>query len=425
MAALRPIGALSSPKLASAPGWSRKALATRVRNALVFLLSVSFGYFCGTHLLSNTIASRKRAALGGESRRESPGSEGSVGSVVRPRNRIHTLTTTNGSPYQNYQMRIAYASYTRMLAMPGGEHHVAFTRILHRTARDRDVLADEIPTFRADPLQPECDDWCPYPVSDRANAVAQFWKYAEAEDVMKDIDWVYMIESDYVFVKPLLPPAGKKGLGLKLDKNKGYGYYFYYIQPGFVVDELRKVYDGPVEAIQSTGPAPLLMSVDNWLKVTPGWEDLAARIEADEGMKQRLGWVREMYGFDVALANAGIEVVLDEPRSREGDNTPAPLQFIRELPLHASLEHAHAFHYTLPTIIQRVEDGSDVWKYDKREFTTSDVVMRVPRVDPLPAWEGDGQFKWIEGSVVEKATFDLLGQMVEALNLAIDDLPHL
>jgi hypothetical protein len=42
--------------------------------------------------------------------------------------------------------------------MPGGERHVGFTRILHRTKPD--ALMGEIETFRADPLQPKCDDWC-------------------------------------------------------------------------------------------------------------------------------------------------------------------------------------------------------------------------------------------------------------------------
>lgn len=320
-------------------------------------------------------------------------------------------------------MRIAYASYQRMLAMPGGEHHVAFTRILHRTARDRDVLAEEVPTFRADPLQPDCDDWCPYPVSDRANAVAQYWAYALENDVLEDIDWVYMIESDYVFVKPLLPPGGPPA---PLDRKKGYGFYFSYITPTNVQSVLRRVYDRPIEAIQPTGPAPLLMTVDNWLKITPGWEDMAARIEADETMKEHLGWVREMYGFDMALAKAGIEVVLDTPKEVDEGARRAPVQFIREPPLCVSLDDAHAFHYTLPTIIERVEDREEVWRYDKRVFTKPEDVMRVPKVEPLPRWEGDGKFMLADkGTVVEKGTFDLLEQMVQLMNAAIADLPPL
>lgn len=38
-----------------------------------------------------------------------------------------------------------------------------------------------MPTFRADPLTPSCDNWCEFPVSDRPNAVAQFLEAAEAD----------------------------------------------------------------------------------------------------------------------------------------------------------------------------------------------------------------------------------------------------
>ncbi len=46
------------------------------------------------------------------------------------------------------------------------------------------VLFPQIPTFRANPLTPQCDSWCEFPVSDRPNAVAQFFKAAEADPSM-------------------------------------------------------------------------------------------------------------------------------------------------------------------------------------------------------------------------------------------------
>ncbi|KIY92051.1 hypothetical protein MNEG_15912 [Monoraphidium neglectum] len=49
---------------------------------------------------------------------------------------IHTLFTSNGSPYQNIQGRIMYASYKLVQKMPGGEKLTGFTRILHRTTDD-------------------------------------------------------------------------------------------------------------------------------------------------------------------------------------------------------------------------------------------------------------------------------------------------
>ena len=51
-----------------------------------------------------------------------------AGGSAPPKDSIHTLCTGNGSPYQNYQLRIAYATYKLIQQMPGGERHVAFTR---------------------------------------------------------------------------------------------------------------------------------------------------------------------------------------------------------------------------------------------------------------------------------------------------------
>ena len=49
---------------------------------------------------------------------------------------VHTLCTSNGSPYVNFQNRVMYATYKKAQNMPGGEIHVGFTRILHRTVED-------------------------------------------------------------------------------------------------------------------------------------------------------------------------------------------------------------------------------------------------------------------------------------------------
>jgi hypothetical protein len=49
---------------------------------------------------------------------------------------VHTLCTSNGSPYTNFQNRIMYATYKIVQKQPGGEIMAAFTRILHRTVED-------------------------------------------------------------------------------------------------------------------------------------------------------------------------------------------------------------------------------------------------------------------------------------------------
>jgi len=61
----------------------------------------------------------------------------------------------------------------------------------------------QIPTFRADPLQPACDTWCEFPVADRANAVQQWVDAVNADPSMVKGAWIFMLETDYVWRKPV------------------------------------------------------------------------------------------------------------------------------------------------------------------------------------------------------------------------------
>lgn len=61
----------------------------------------------------------------------------------------------------------------------------------------------QFPTFRAYPLQPECDVWCDFPVKDRPNAVVQFLMAAEQHPELIQGAWLLMLESDYVWMRPM------------------------------------------------------------------------------------------------------------------------------------------------------------------------------------------------------------------------------
>ena len=310
-------------------------------------------------------------------------------------------------PYADYQMRIAYATYEMIQKMPGGDRHKAFTRILHRTPRDPDPLADEIQTFRADPLQPECDDWCEYPVSDRANAVKQFWEYAKKNKMLNE-DWYYMIESDYVFMKPLEIPKTPKN-------DEAYGYFFHYINPTAHPHEMAVLYPwGDATSVAHSGPAPVLMSLDNWIKVTEDWETMAALIESKADITERLGWVREMYGFSIAMAKNGIKFITEQG---------AENRFISEPPGMDTLGNSHAFHYTLATIFKTLDD-KDVWGYDKRFHVDPSEVINVPKITPLPPFK-EGEWKFIEGNPVTREKYDCINMMIARMNDAIDTLKPL
>lgn len=287
---------------------------------------------------------------------------------------------------------------------------VAFTRILHRSSDD--ILSDIIPTFRAEPLHPECDGWCEYPVADRANAVRVFLETAKKQPNLIQAPWLYMIESDYVFMKPLPVPEPQA------QRGRAWGSPFGYIVPTAVPLLMRRMYpetEGPVSDIPSTGPAPILMRVEDWHIVTPEWERFAAQIEADSDIVKRLGWVREMYGFSVALAIKKIDINL----------APPPMNiFISQLPPDKVLGEAHAFHYTLNTWFQDLE-GNDVWKYDKRFYTSEKDATNVPLIPMPPPYPGKGKWKFLEGNPVTEETYDAVVSMIAQMNRAIETLEAL
>lgn len=124
-----------------------------------------------------------------------------------------------------------------------------------------DVSCDaQVPTWRANPLHPECDTWCEFPVADRPNAVQQWINAAKKDPSMIKVTtnrgirlviatrfpkfwcllmvmehlhhtirfyhccsmspdeqnvmasqapWVLMIETDYVWMKPPAAPAAE------------------------------------------------------------------------------------------------------------------------------------------------------------------------------------------------------------------------
>ncbi|MCD0415575.1 hypothetical protein LQH30_19765, partial [Acinetobacter baumannii] len=85
---------------------------------------------------------------------------------------------------------------------------------------------------------------------------------------MVQAPWLYMIETDYVWMKPLqMPPAEDTSA-------RPIVFPFGYIQPTHAnaAAVMRKYYpetQGPLSNIPNTGPAPAVMRVAEWLKVIP------------------------------------------------------------------------------------------------------------------------------------------------------------
>eukprot|EP00891_Asterochloris_glomerata_P007790 jgi/Astpho2/7790/fgenesh1_pm.00117_%23_7_t len=319
---------------------------------------------------------------------------------------IHTVCTSNGSPYLNFQTRIMYGTYNKAQQLPGGERLAAFTRILHRTTPD--ILMDEVPTWRANPLTPRCDVWCEFPVADRPNAVRQWLDAAVLDPSLIKAPWILMIETDYVWLRPPQPPRAED------ESQASWGFPFGYITPqeAHLQAVMRRMYPtsaGPLTDIPGSGPAPVMMRAHEWATVTPDWERLAAHIEADLETKELLGWVREMYGFSIATALQGIKLDLQ---------LPPDSQLIAQPPADDGLGKACMFHYTWGTILKDgLGDSPEVWRFDKRDYTDKALEAKKQR--------------WVWGWVLQDSKpvlpnlYSVLEQMVGQMNLAINDLPDL
>ena len=77
--------------------------------------------------------------------------------------------------------------------------------------------------------------------------------------------WLLMIETDYVWMKPLQAPAAEDTSAASL------GFPFGYISPQSpnIEGVMRKMYPvekGPLSDVPRSGPAPALMRVDEWIK---------------------------------------------------------------------------------------------------------------------------------------------------------------
>jgi hypothetical protein len=326
---------------------------------------------------------------------------------------VHVLMTSGGGAYQNFQTRVMYSTFQKVQGQPGGgQHLVAFTRILHRTKADR--LMDEVPTFHAVPLQPKCDDWCEFPPASRPDAVFQFFKAAKTNRSLLQAPWVFMTECDYVWIKPLqAPPASNVG---KLSMAFPFGY----ISPTYptVQSTMRIWYPpskGPLTDIPGTGPAPALMRTEEWDRILPDWVRITAEIEENEQAKDKLGWVREMYAFSLACALQGVKLQLDLP--------PQSTLMVQP-PADHKMGEAPIMHYTWGSIISN-SSGDEVWRFDKREYGEEWHEVNPPRLPEPPPYEPEAGWRLQDKVAVTEDLRNTLFLMIRTMNEAIDGLKPL
>ena len=313
---------------------------------------------------------------------------------------VHVVVTSNGNRYMNWQTRVLYASYKRTAQEPDSLFK-AFTRVLHRTSDDE--LMHEVPTRRFDPLQPDCDVWCEYPVADRSKALEQWLQTPDA----KRLEHILIIETDYVFIAPpKLSPLPAKGHAVS--------FPFGYIVPAYPprVPIIKKYYSGSPHDIPQTGNAPVLMRFEDFEKVCPLWVELTAKVQKDAEAIEAFGWVREMYAYSIAAAIAGVKHDTPEPpRSKLMVQPPAD-----DKPGEACIAH-----YTWGAIFTDRAEGKEVWRWDKREYASGqygDKTAHLQRIPDMPPWKETYELQ--DRVRVSKGKYDLLNMLVTKFNEAVD-----
>lgn len=274
-----------------------------------------------------------------------------------------------------------------------------------------------VPAWRGSPPQPQTDvarcttrarrRWCEFPVADRPNAVAAWLRSADAALG----EWIYMIETDYVWMAALPPPA---------PESLPLAFHFHYINPqwpGLAAVIKRGMWDGETGAIPCTGPAPVLIRKAQLQQLMPKWEQYAAWIESDAEAKERLGWVREMYAYSVAAAAEGV---------RHNVQEPSTTVLISQPPADDSLREATAFHYTWGSQFKNASGGV-VWEFDKRPFTETKHVRRIQEYAPTlpPADAAARGLKLQDGKPVTAELLAVETAMLRRMRDAIAQLPNL
>ena len=347
------------------------------------------------------------------------GVRGDRGSVVGASSRdpepcLHTMITSNGQPYMNWQTRVFFQTWLSASNQKGSplKH---FTRVLHRTKDDE--LINEVPTVRIHPTHVECDGGCDYAVKDRARAIAEW----STMDDSRRCSHVLMAEADYVLVRS--PPPS-----VLLEKGHSYGFLFGYIIPWhkdampaskkmaqfiFGTDESKWP---NLESVPQSGNAPQVLHRDDLEVVAPVWANLVEFGETDQTIKNVFGWVRDMYAFDFAAAKVGLAV----------HYPPVPLnKLMVQPPADVSLGDGCLMHYTWSPILSDT-NGKELWKFDKRSFRGgegSTNFFTVLQEQPLPpAWDPNAGYKLQAGEVVTEEGLQLMRLMAETFNAGVRKL---
>ena len=260
--------------------------------------------------------------------------------------------------------------------------------------------------------------WCEFPVADRPDAVQKYLKTADS----RLGDWLYLVETDYVWRAPLPAPPLPSPTA-PATATRAYTFHFHYINPMWpgvreVLLRMAPQLNGDVTKIPCAGPAPALITASDLEKLTPDWVRFADWIEHDQEDKDKLGWVREMYAYDVAAHINGIVHEVQDPGAT---------MTITQPPADEHVGRAASFHYTWGAQFKN-SSGGVVWEFDKRPYVETRHVRHIstaglPSLPPTDSVEKG--YKLQDGKPVTPALLAIETDMLQHMRAACQRLPDL
>jgi hypothetical protein len=226
-----------------------------------------------------------------------------------------------------------------------------------------------------------------------------------------------MLETDYVWRYPLVAPGDASDRRIKSQ-----AFLFDYMAPQApqVAPFVEEMCAGrcSAEQVLASGPAPVLLRLSELRATVDDWVRLSAWIENRKDAREALGWVREMYAWCVAVARAGVRFdAAAPPRSRLALQPPHDALSFSSSDATAAVQPA-LFHYTWGAIFHDngTKEGPEVWRFDKRDYTSAADAERPPALALPPPWREGLVLQ--DGVKVTRELRDTLAEMVGLMNAA-------
>ena len=218
------------------------------------------------------------------------------------RSPFHTLLTSQASPYQQWQSRIAYHHWKKQKANGGPcSDMVGFHRLCATTGGKPDGLETEIPTIFTVQLSDEIiNSHFGFGVLNRPNSVRQLLTTPSMREKLV-APYVLLLETDHVFMRPLPNLA---------TETRPVAWDFGYMHANPRQNGIIQKYCSTCESkdLDPVGPSPLLIHIAQLEKLTQDWLDFSLGLRSNSDAEAVMqGWVQEMWGYSIAAAAHGIK----------------------------------------------------------------------------------------------------------------------